>query len=120
MANPDNNCVACPLADAGVDQLQVFRFWRAQPFDLRLKGPWEGNCDGCFLKGRAAIERMLLDHPERMAWWEQQERRARNSGERFRIDRDYATMARTVRDQGRLPFDENETIIPCHEAVCGV
>lgn len=107
-----------PLADAGIEQLDVFRFWKAQPFDLGLAGPWEGNCDGCFLKGRHALERMLSDHPERMVWWDEQEA-ARSA--RFRADReDYATMARTVRDQGRLPFDLDEATIPCDEAGCGV
>lgn len=114
----------CPLADAGVDQSDVLAFWRAQPFDLQLAGPWEGNCDGCFLKNRAALSRMHLEHPERMAWWSAQERQLRHgagAGATFRTDReDYATMARTVRDQGRLPFDLNEASLPCDVAGCGV
>lgn len=114
----------CPLAEAGITQSDVFAFWRAQPFDLRLAGPWEGNCDGCFLKSRASISRMLQDHPERMAWWSTQERQLHHgagTGATFRADReDYATMARTVRDQGRLPFDLNEATIPCDMAGCGV
>jgi 3'-phosphoadenosine 5'-phosphosulfate sulfotransferase (PAPS reductase)/FAD synthetase len=107
-----------PLAEAGVEQIDVFRFWQAQPFDLGLAGAWEGNCDGCFLKGRASLERMFLEHPERMAWWSDVEQERGNT---FRADReDYATMARTVRDQGRLPFDLHEATIPCDEAGCGI
>ena len=65
----DRWTVATPLANAGVMLADVRAFWKAQPFDLRLAGPWEGNCDGCFLKSRAAIMRMQRDHPERMKWW---------------------------------------------------
>ena len=113
----------CPLATAGTEEMDVFRFWRTQPFDLQLKGPWEGNCDGCFLKSRAAISRMWQDHPARMGWWSTQEAAPRRNGRgaTFRADReDYATMARVVRDQGSLPFDLNESTIPCDEAMCGV
>lgn len=125
-AGKESRNVLLPLAAAGIDQMEVFRFWKAQPFDLRLKGAWEGNCDGCFLKNRAGLERMLLDYPERMEWWAAIERAKAGttiaaSGATFRADReDYATMARIVRDQGRLPFDLREATIPCDEAGCGV
>lgn len=59
----------CPLAKARVTKAEVMAFWAMQPFDLKLAGAWEGNCDGCFKKGRAAIDRMFRDHPERMDWW---------------------------------------------------
>jgi len=125
-ARPAKGFCVAPLATAGVEQLDVFRFWRAQPFDLRLAGPWEGNCDGCFLKSRAALSRMFEDHPERMAWWSEVETNARGATINpkmadFRADReDYATMARVVRDQGTLPFDINEVTLPCDMAACGV
>ena len=115
--------VLCPLAVAGVEEWNVLQFWRAQPFDLRLKGRWEGNCDGCFLKNRGAITRMLRDHPERMVWWSQQERQLHHGagqGATFRADReDYATLTSIVRDQGVLPFDLEDSV-PCTDAVCGV
>lgn len=100
---------ACPLSDAGITKADIAAFWRAQLFDLELAGPWEGNCDGCFLKSRASIQRMMLDHPERMTWWAEQESvpRGKGAGATFRCDREsYATMARDVRDQARIPFDE--------------
>ena len=62
-----------PLAEAGIVKDDVAAFWAAQPFDLRLAGPHEGNCDGCFLKSRASLLRMCQDHPARMAWWAEQE-----------------------------------------------
>lgn len=101
--------VRCPLAEAGITVSDVAAFWREQPFDLRLKGKWEGNCDGCFLKSRGALSRIMLDYPERAQWWADQEAvpRGFRGGATFRADReDYATMLRVVRDQGSFPFDE--------------
>ena len=115
---------ACPLAEAGVDQAEVFRFWRSQPFDLRLAGPWEGNCDGCFLKSRSAIARMLKDHPERMRWWADQEAvpRGPGAGATFRADREsYAEMAHMIERQGDLGFDlEREGFLLCDDIGCGI
>jgi len=113
----------CPLAEAGIEEHDVLQFWRRQPFNLRLAGRWEGNCDGCFLKNRGAISRMFRDHHERMQWWVDQERQLRHGagqGATFRADReDYASIARTTRNQGVLPFDLEDSL-PCTEAVCGV
>jgi len=123
-ANRDRWDVACPLADAGIEEHHVLQFWREQPFNLMLKGRWEGNCDGCFLKNRGAISRMMRDHPERMAWWAKQEHQpGRRSGNAaiFREGReDYATMARITQNQGVLPFDLEDDGVDCTEAVCGV
>ena len=122
----DRWTVATPLADAGVTQLDVLRFWKAQAFDLRLAGPWEGNCDGCFLKSRAGIARMLADHPERMAWWTKAETLIGNTkpgqtGAVFRADREnYAAMTRAVADQGVLPMTWFEAALPCTSGGCGV
>lgn len=119
----DGYVTTCPLAFAGVDKVGVLRFWRDQPFDLRLAGPWEGNCDGCYLKSRGAIMRMLADHPKRMAWWAEQEAQPRGAGAgaTFRVDReDYSTMARAVRDQGVLPMTWLEEALPCTSGGCGI
>lgn len=101
---------AVPLADAGVTKPDVLGFWQAQPFDLQLTGPWEGNCDGCFLKSRAAIMRMIRDHPDRMRWWAEEEATPRGTAgrnRRFRKDReDYAALAGLVRRTPMLPMDE--------------
>lgn len=66
-----------PLAAAGVSRHDVARFWRRQPFDLRLANvdgkAWLGNCDGCFLKSEANLAALARDYPERHAWWERME-----------------------------------------------
>ena len=121
---PERWQVMCPLADAGVYQIEVLRWWRDQQFDLALAGPWEGNCDGCFLKSRSSIARMTLDHPDRMAWWAEAEvmfpSTIRHEGcNVFRADRDdYATIAQTVRDQGVLPMTWFEQAMPCTSGGC--
>jgi 3'-phosphoadenosine 5'-phosphosulfate sulfotransferase (PAPS reductase)/FAD synthetase len=102
--------VVCPLADAGITVNDVHQFWKTQPFDLKLAGKWEGNCDGCFLKSRSAIHRMIQDHPDKIEWWSKQERElvhGKGVGARFRKDReDYSTMIKEVQNNKLLPFDE--------------
>lgn len=117
----DRWTIDTPLATAGVTLQDVRAFWALQPFDLRLTGKWEGNCDGCFLKSKPAIMRMLRDHPERMAWWQRMEAVERGTagrGRTFRRDRaSYAKLAAEVKASPRLPMDE--TMIEGGES-CGV
>ena len=82
-ANPGRTTSVFPLADAGVQVLDVMRFWRAQPFDLRLDKDGDGgNCDGCFMFSAEKLGRMFRKHPERMDWWvrKEQEGGAKNHG----------------------------------------
>lgn len=52
----------------------MVRFWKRQPFDLRLpivrNKTIGGNCDGCFLKSEAVLSALSRDMPERHDWWE--------------------------------------------------
>jgi hypothetical protein len=99
-----------PLAEAGITKPDVLAFWAAQSFDLRLAGPWEGNCDLCFLKSRASIMRQMRDHPERAAWWAEQEAVPRGyagRGRTFRADREsYSALIDLVHQSPMLPMDE--------------
>ncbi len=70
----DEWTVACPLADAGVTKADVDEFWRAQPFNLRLR-PWESNCAGCYLRSSSTLERVERDRPGTLDWWIEWERR---------------------------------------------
>ena len=70
---------------------------------------------------------MHVDHPARMQWWAKCETlrastvRPAPATNLFRADReDYATQARLIADQGTLPFDPDEAVIPCDQAGCGV
>lgn len=112
-----------PLHAAGIIEPDVLAFWRAQPFDLKLKRH-EGNCDLCFLKGRGKLTRIMADRPDLADWWIEAEAEARGSkpsGARFRADREsYAAMLEGVQRQGVLPlaidiFDDNTG---CVETAC--
>jgi len=60
--------VVMPLHEAGIGLADVDAFWKREPFTLPLR-PWEGNCDLCFLKGRAKKERIIRDRPDLAPWW---------------------------------------------------
>jgi 3'-phosphoadenosine 5'-phosphosulfate sulfotransferase (PAPS reductase)/FAD synthetase len=75
-----------PLAKAKVTKANVKAFWGAQPFDLGLE-PWEGNCDLCFLKGRAIKKRILRADPSRAAWWAANESAHKGKQERGWFDK---------------------------------
>lgn len=102
--------IAMPLDAAGITKPMVLAFWKEQPFDLMLAGPWEGNCDDCFLKSRASIMWMIRTHPERANWWATEEavpRGTKGVNRRFRNDREtYAELIEIVRQTPLLPMDE--------------
>lgn len=82
-----------PLYDARVTVHDVMSFWATQPFDLHLK-PHQGNCDLCFLKGRAKKMAIIRDDPSVADWWIEQERLL---GKGFRNGgMNYAAMKDTV------------------------
>jgi 3'-phosphoadenosine 5'-phosphosulfate sulfotransferase (PAPS reductase)/FAD synthetase len=62
-----------PLVDWKVTKPMVLEYWKGMPFDLHLEH-YQGNCDLCFLKGRHKIRRLLTEHPEKAAWWIEQEK----------------------------------------------
>lgn len=114
-AGKESREVVMPLADAGITKADVMAFWAGQTFDLQLAGAWEGNCDGCYLKRRAAIARMFRDHPERMEWWPMVEglgigRTTRNPAVGlFRKDRpSYAAIRDTEIAQSRMDLDPDD------------
>lgn len=84
---------AMPLAAARVTKADVAAFWAAQPFDLGLEW-WESNCDGCFLKGEAILERTERDRPGTLDWWAHVER---SVGATFRKGRTYLNVIENAR-----------------------
>lgn len=78
-----------PLLKAGVTSRHVWDFWLGsntdprdpatelpQGFDLGLY-PYEGNCDGCFLKGREILKHQERERPGYLDWWIQAEQELR-------------------------------------------
>lgn len=108
--------IAMPLADSGVHSEMVKEWWRQAPFDLQLPNGDVafGNCDLCFLKNRAATDRVMEAEPQRAKWWIDLENEI---GGTFRKDRPpYATILHQVTIQGRLfpeSDDPNDITIPC-------
>ena len=66
-----------PLADAGVRQADVVDWWKKQPFDLGIPS-YAGNCDLCYLKGRAKLIRLIREDPTLADWWIEQEAKVAN------------------------------------------
>lgn len=104
---------AFPLHAAGVTRAGVMDFWASHPFDLEL-GADEGNCDLCFLKGQAKLERLMRQWPEAADWWIALESRR---GTRFRNDRPGYAALLELSKRPQLPgmTDEpDELSVACH------
>jgi 3'-phosphoadenosine 5'-phosphosulfate sulfotransferase (PAPS reductase)/FAD synthetase len=105
-----------PLADAGIQELDVMRFWRAQNFDLALDEDGDGgNCDGCFMFSAEKLGRMFLKYPERMDWWPRTEKRY--GSKTMAPGRSYESVRTLAENQGVLPWNDAS---PCRSGYCGV
>jgi 3'-phosphoadenosine 5'-phosphosulfate sulfotransferase (PAPS reductase)/FAD synthetase len=90
-----------PLANARVTRRDVDAFWSEQPFDLGLRS-YEGNCDLCFLKGRATLKALIRENPGAADWWIGQEAASKGA---FRSEYSFEDLVREVEEQPHL-FDE--------------
>jgi 3'-phosphoadenosine 5'-phosphosulfate sulfotransferase (PAPS reductase)/FAD synthetase len=107
-----NENAICPMHAAGHGLAEVTDFWKRQPFDLELPGGDNtfGNCDLCFLKSRAKIEKILQTNPQAGEWWAAQE-----VAGTWRNDRPtYRQMMTQLTVEGRL-FDDavEDDTLPC-------
>lgn len=102
-----------PMLKAGVSSRDVWRFWLGrnadpknlehplpQGFDLGLY-PYEGNCDGCFLKGREILAYQERERPGYLDWWIKAEARAseiasKRTGAQFVTEYGYAELKADV------------------------
>ena len=64
-----------PLMHAKVIKQDVDDFWAKHSFDLGISSRL-GNCDLCFLKGKANLLRTIDKEPERAQWWIDQEQKS--------------------------------------------
>lgn len=95
-----------PMSKAKATVRDVRAFWDAQPFDLQLK-IYEGNCDLCFLKGKAKLRALIRENPGMADWWIAQENKVKpGSGARFITGHSYADLADQVDRQGFLFEDD--------------
>lgn len=105
---PERWEIALPLVDAAIGVADVRTWWSQQPFDLGIKGDWEGNCDGCMLKMPWKVAQVFQDYPERSEWWTSRELR---SGKRFRRDHSYADLVQI--SKGKIERESDEYEIQC-------
>lgn len=61
-----------PLYKDGITKNEIFKYWKSQPFDLKINSH-EGNCDLCFLKGMTKKIELLRQKPEIAEWWQDME-----------------------------------------------
>ena len=95
-----------PLSEAKVTKAMIDAYWAASPFDLQLTAD-QGNCDLCFLKGRAKLETLIKDRPDLADWWIAQEARLISKGGtvsgRFRKEYTYTQL--TIAASEKQLFD---------------
>jgi hypothetical protein len=112
-----------PLFEDGVTQRDVRTWWAEQDFDLQLL-PFEGNCDGCFLKARPKLMEIERTQPGTLNWWSGMERFAssicaKQSAATFRPEYGYDEIIDAVRKQGDL-FEGFFVDDPEMDAECGL
>lgn len=115
--NKERWTTALPLDEARVSNRDVRAFWARQPFDLQLL-PFEGNCDGCFLKARAKLWEIERTAPGTLEWWAQIEE-GPDKG-RFVTEYSYRELIRDVRTQPDLFAGGLFDLDPDMDAECGL
>lgn len=99
-----------PLIDAGITKEDVIRFWRMQPFDLKIPAEHLGNCTWCWKKSDRKLLTLMVDYPEVFEFPERMEKlystlKVNND----RGSRTFFRGAKTVEDLRRLsksPFEK--------------
>lgn len=127
-----------PLATAKVTKREVKTFWLGptmrfpavempQGFDLGLHDH-EGNCDNCFLKSFAKLQRLMGERPESADWWIDQEvgvanmgGKATAGGARFVTEYSYSDLRRWATSQPLLIDDDllDDDMGDCTTEACG-
>lgn len=105
-----------PLDDAKVTNRMVRAFWAMQDFDLNLL-PFEGNCDGCFLKARPKLYETERTRPGTLQWWSDMETGPGKG--RFVKEWSYGELIDAVKRQGDLFYGSFDSD-PEMDAECGL
>ena len=105
--------VVHPLFQAGIRKADVLAYWKTQPFDLEL-ADHAGNCDLCFLKGKAKLLDLIRQNPEEAQWWIEAEQRM---GATFSRRDSYTDLRQRATTQTTLDFwpvaEEAEQTLGC-------
>lgn len=91
-----------PLWDFRVTKLEVYEFWKNQPFDLKISSEL-GNCDFCFMKGLQKKIRQAKLMPDRLDWWIDMENRS--NGATFHKDFKISTLKKLSENPTLFEYD---------------
>jgi 3'-phosphoadenosine 5'-phosphosulfate sulfotransferase (PAPS reductase)/FAD synthetase len=70
--------IELPLVKWKVTKQDVLEWWDKQEFNLRVNEPY-GNCDCCFLKGKAKLGIIAKEKPELLEWWIKHENKSNST-----------------------------------------
>ena len=108
-----------PLVDANVTKADITKFWKSQPFDLRLVNANgltpKGNCDMCFLKSEATLAAIAKEHPEIAEWWIEMEQMTKGT---FRNNRNLKTFVDFAQRQEDWVFNETGYFCQADDGEC--
>ena len=112
-----------PLSTSYVTVHDVNKFWRGQPYDLRVNG--RSNCVYCFMKGAKEIDRLHKEpdeeaevgKPSDISWWVDIENKYANPSQQFDDGGKFGFLGLTttyerVRD-GNLGAIHQKDNVPC-------
>lgn len=93
-----------PLVEWRITKPHILHFWNwDMPFNLGLD-ELDGNCDLCFLKGKAKKQRIARRNPERYEWWISMEKL---TGSTFVNGITYEQLRKNVIAAPEIQFDDS-------------
>jgi hypothetical protein len=102
-----------PLYDFKVTKKQVFEFWGAQSFDLKIPSEYS-NCDFCFMKGLAKKVNQARKMTERIDWWIEQEQKTKGT-----FHKEYNCVSIKIMAQQNELFTSQQMNEPEISCFCG-
>lgn len=101
--------IICPMSTAGVVKSDIFSFWKASSFDLKLERGF-GNCDQCPFIGKKARIARAQARPASCEWWAGKEI---ETGYRFGRDLTMIEVLGIAASSPTLPIDDD------YDSECG-
>lgn len=99
-----------PLYEWRIIKSDITAFWKASDFDLQIISD-AGNCDLCFMKGRAKMLRLIRADPSKADWWIEQEKKMKST---FIKNTSYLELKQMAITQTEIIFEKDEIEFPCH------
>ena len=103
---------AFPLIDAGILQQDVKDFWDNNK-DVTFDQGYYNNCVGCFHRSPMFLNKMSVEHENKMNWFASQEER---TGNQFKKELPYKDII-SFKPQAELDFSDFNS---CDSGFCGI